>query len=316
MCPRKGDELVVSEREKAAEVAQKSSVDDVVELPRNPPGLEYDLPSEPVIVIEPARRWVAIKFRDLWEYRELLYFLVWRDIKVRYKQTVLGAAWAIIQPLVTMIVFAYFFGILARVPTEGIPYPIFFYTGLLIWTFFSNAVSSGANSLLGNTNLITKVYFPRLIIPSAAVGAGLMDFAIASVLLVGLLIYYDFPITLSYLMLIPVILITTLYALGMAVLLSALNVKYRDIRYALPFAMQIWLFVSPIIYPASLVPDEWRWVLVLNPMTGIIESFRAALFNRDFHWWSLGYSTLFTLALFVYSSYSFRRMEKKFAEYI
>lgn len=316
LCAGKGDELVVSEREKAAEVAQKSSAEDVVDSIHNPRSLEPDLPKQPLIVIEPARRWVAIKFRDLWEYRELLYFLMWRDIKVRYKQTVLGAAWAIIQPLVTMIVFAYFFGILARVPTEGIPYPIFFYTGLLIWTFFSNAVSSGANSLLGNTNLITKVYFPRLIIPSAAVGAGLMDFAIASGLLVGLLIYYDFPVTLSYLVLIPVIIITTLFALGMAVWLSALNVKYRDVRYALPFAMQIWLFVSPIIYPASLVPEEWRWVLVLNPMTGIIEGFRAALFNREFHWWSLGYSTLFTLALFVYSSYSFRRMEKKFAEYI
>lgn len=308
--------MVVSEREKAAEVAKKSSGDDGADSPYNSHNLEHDLPEQPLIVIEPARRWVAIKVRDLWEYRELLYFLVWRDIKVRYKQTVLGAAWAIIQPLVTMIVFAYFFGMLARVPTEGIPYPIFFYTGLLIWTFFSNAVTSGANSLVGNTNLITKVYFPRLIIPSAAVGAGLMDFAIASVLLVGLLIYYDFPITLSYLVLIPVILVTTLYALSMAVLLSALNVKYRDVRYALPFAMQIWLFVSPIIYPASLVPEQWRWVLVLNPMTGIIESFRAALFNREFHWLSLGYSTLFTLALFVYSSYSFRRMEKKFAEYI
>jgi lipopolysaccharide transport system permease protein len=173
--------LVVSETENAAEVAKKASSDDVGEPIQNSQGLEFELPSEPLIVIEPARRWVAIKFRELWEYRELLYFLVWRDIKVRYKQTLLGAAWAIIQPLVTMIVFTYFFGKLARVPTEGIPYPIFFYTGLLVWTFFSNAVTSGANSLLGNTNLITKVYFPRLIVPSAAVGAGLMDFAIASV---------------------------------------------------------------------------------------------------------------------------------------
>ena len=308
--------MVVSEREKAAEVAQKSSPQELVDSTHNSHSLKYDLPKQPLIVIEPARRWVAIKFRDLWEYRELLYFLMWRDIKVRYKQTVLGATWAIIQPLVTMIVFTYFFGILARVPTDGIPYPIFFYTGLLIWTFFSNAVSTGANSLVGNTNLITKVYFPRLIIPSASVGAGLMDFAIASFLLVGLLIYYDFPVTLSYLMLVPVILVTTLFALGMAVWLSALNVRYRDIRYALPFVMQIWLFVSPIIYPASLVPEQWRWILALNPMTGIIEGFRSALFDKEIHWWSLGYSTLFTLGLFVYASYSFRRMEKKFAEYI
>jgi lipopolysaccharide transport system permease protein len=278
--------------------------------------LTYDLPETPVVTIEAQRRWVPLNFRDLWSCRELLYFLMWRDIKVRYKQTLLGAAWAVIQPLTTMIIFTYFFGKLAKVPTEGVPYPIFFYTGLLLWTFFSNAVSSGANSLIGNSNLITKVYFPRLIIPSAAVGAGLLDFAIASILLIGLLVYYNFPVTLGYLMLLPLIVITTLLALGVGIWFSALNVRYRDVRYALPFLIQIWMFVSPIIYPASLVPDEWRWVIVLNPVTGIIEAFRASLFDRPFSWAALAYSCGFTIVMLAYASYTFRRMERTFAELI
>lgn len=276
----------------------------------------YALPDKPVVAIEPRKRWAALDLRDLWAYRELLYFLVWRDIKVRYKQTVLGAAWAIIQPLVTMIIFTYFFGKLARVPTDGVPYPIFFYTGLLLWTFFSNGVTNGANSLIGNSNLITKVYFPRLIIPSAAVGAGLLDFAIASILLIGLLIYYGFSPVLSYLMVLPLVLLTTLFALGVGIWLSALNVKYRDIRYALPFTIQIWMFLSPIIYPSSLVPQEWRWVLSLNPLTGLVESFRAALFGRPLPWLALAYSAAFTLIMLVYASYNFRRMERTFAEFI
>ena len=221
----------------------------------------YDLPEKPVLTIEAHKSWVPLNLRDLWACRELLYFLMWRDIKVRYKQTVLGAAWAVIQPLVTMIIFTYFFGKLAKVPTDGVPYPIFFYTGLLLWTFFSNGVTSGANSLIGNSNLITKVYFPRLIIPSAAVGAGLLDFAIASVLLIGLLVYYNFRVTWGYFMLPPLIALTTLLALGVGIWFSALNVKYRDVRYALPFLIQIWVFVSPIIYPSSLVPEEWRWAM-------------------------------------------------------
>lgn len=276
----------------------------------------YNLPSKPLVTIEAGRRWVPINFPDLWAYRELLYFLVWRDVKVRYKQTVLGAVWAILQPLVTMLIFTYFFGKLARVPTEGIPYPIFFYTALLLWTYFSNAVTSGANSLVGNTNLITKVYFPRLIIPAAAVGAGLVDFAIASVLLIGLLVYYNFPVTWSYLMLPPLVALTTMFALGMSIWLAALNVRYRDVRYALPFLMQIWLFVSPIIYPSTLIPAEWRWMMLLNPLTGIIEGFRAALFGKDFHWLALSYSTLFTLMLLAYAGYTFKRMERHFAEFI
>jgi len=281
-----------------------------------PRDLSSDLPQKPVVTIEAHKSWVPLNLRDLWACRELLYFLMWRDVKVRYKQTVLGAAWAVIQPLVTMIIFTYFFGKLAKVPTDGVPYPIFFYTGLLLWTFFSNGVSSGANSLIGNSNLITKVYFPRLIIPSAAVGAGLLDFAIASVLLIGLLVYYDFPVTWGYVMLLPLITLTTLLALGVGIWFSALNVKYRDVRYALPFLIQIWLFVSPIIYPTSLVPEEWRWIMLLNPVTGLVEAFRDSLFGRPFPWAALAYSGGFSLVMLAYASYAFRRMERDFAELI
>jgi lipopolysaccharide transport system permease protein len=276
----------------------------------------YDLPDKPVVSIEAHRSWVPLNLSGLWACRELLYFLIWRDVKVRYKQTLLGAAWAVLQPLVTMLIFTYFFGKLARVPTDDTPYPIFFYTGLLIWTYFSNAVMNGANSLISNTNLIRKVYFPRLIVPASAVGAGLIDFAIASALLVGLLIYYRFPVTVGYLMLLPLVSLTTLLALGLSVWLSALNVRYRDVRYALPFLIQVWMFVSPIIYPSTLVPQEWRWLMNLNPVAGIIENIRASLLGREFHWLALGYSTAFTLSLLVYASYNFRRMERRFAEFI
>jgi lipopolysaccharide transport system permease protein len=276
----------------------------------------YNLPDKPVVTIEAHRAWVPLNLRDLWAYRELLYFLMWRDIKVRYKQTILGAAWAVIQPLTTMIIFTYFFGKLARVPTDGVPYPVFVYTALLLWTFFSNGVASAANSLIGNSNLITKVYFPRLIIPSAAVGACLLDFAIASVLLAGLLVYYGFSVTWGYLMILPLIVLTTLFALGVGIWFSALNVRYRDVRYALPFLIQVWFFVSPIIYPASLVPAEWRWVLNLNPLSGLIEFFRAALFGRELPWIALAYAAGLTVIVLAYASYTFRRMERSFAEFI
>lgn len=302
--------LLLTKTTEAPGIAERSSVHE------RSGDLSYDLPEKPVVTIEARKSWVAINLRDLWSYRELLYFLMWRDIKVRYKQTALGAAWAVIQPLVTMIIFTYFFGKLARIPTDGVPNSIFFYTGVLLWTFFSNAVTSGANSLIGNSNLITKVYFPRLIIPSAAVGAGLLDFAIASVLLAGLLVYYGFPVTWGYLMILPLIALTTLLALGMGIWFSALNVRYRDVRYALPFLIQVWFFVSPIIYPSSLVPAEWQWLLALNPFTGIVESFRASLFGRPIPWVALAYSAGVAGLMLVYSSYTFRRMERSFAEFI
>ena len=300
----------------ATETTQRPALADQSREQEPSRALSYDLPEKPVVTIEARRSWVALNLRDLWSYRELLYFLMWRDIKVRYKQTALGAAWAVIQPLVTMIIFTYFFGKLARVPTDGVPNPIFFYTGVLLWTFFSNGVTNGANSLIGNSNLITKVYFPRLIIPSAAVGAGLLDLAIASVLLVGLVVYYGFSVTWAYLMILPLIVLTTLFALGVGISFSALNVRYRDVRYALPFLIQVWFFVSPIIYPSSLVPSEWRWLLALNPFTGIVESFRASLFGRQIPWIALAYSTGVAVAMLIYSSYTFRRMERSFAEFI
>ena len=273
-----------------------------------------ELPRQPVVLIEANRRWAALDFAGLWQYRELFYFLMWRDVKVRYKQTMFGVLWAILQPLVTMLIFTYFFGRLARVPADGIPYPLFFYAGLVLWTFFSNAVSNAANSLLGNTNLITKVYFPRIIIPGATVGAGLLDFAIAAALLVGLLFAYRFPLTTGDLLLLPLVLLVTLLAFAVGVLLAALNVRYRDVRYALPFLINIWMFVSPIIYPSSLVPAEWRWVLALNPVTGIVEAFRASLFVRPVAWGPLAYSAGFTLVLLGVASVVFQQMERYFAE--
>jgi len=276
----------------------------------------YKLPPKPVITIKASKPWAPLNLRSLWAYRELLYFLIWRDVKVRYKQTLLGATWAIIQPLTMMLIFTFFFSKLARIPTEGIPSGLFYYSGLSLFMFFSNAVMGGANSLIGSTNLITKVYFPRLIIPSAAVLAGVLDFAISSLLLLPLLLYYGFGVTWQLLLLLPISILVTTLALAMGVLFSALNTKYRDVRYALPFLLQVWMFVSPVIYPASLVPREWRWLFALNPLTGIVGSYRASLFGQAIHWGALAYAMVFTLILLSVSAYTFRRMEKSFAEVI
>lgn len=274
------------------------------------------LPDSPLVVIEPSGSWVPLRLTDLWNYRELLYFLVWRDVKVRYKQTILGAAWALLQPLLTMLIFTLFFGKLAGIQSDGIPYPIFAYAALLPWTFFSNAISNSGNSLVGSTNLITKIYFPRMLIPMAAVGAGLVDFAVAFILLAVLMAYYGVKVTLSLSMLPVVIVLTTLLAVGVGMLLSALNLRYRDVRFVLPFLVQLWMFSSPVIYPLSMVPKKWQWLYALNPMTGIIEGFRSALFGRDYNWLALALSASITLALLVYSAYAFRRMEKTFADLV
>lgn len=274
------------------------------------------LPKEPLVVIEPTQAWSGIHLRDLWAFRELLYFLTWRDVKVRYKQTELGVAWAIIQPLLTMLIFSLFFGRLAGVPSDNVPYPVFAYAGLLAWTFFANAITNSGNSLVGNANLITKVYFPRMMIPGAAVAAGLVDFAIALIILVVLMFYYRVMVTWNVLMFPVLVVLTTLLALGMGMWLSGLNVKYRDVRFALPFMVQLWMFVSPVIYPASFLPEQYRWLLWFNPMSGIIEGYRSALFGLPFHWAALASSTAITLALLVYSAYSFHRMEKSFADIV
>ena len=281
-----------------------------------PPLSPDNLPDEPLVTIEANKAWSVSELRDLWAFRELLYFLTWRDVKVRYKQTSLGVAWAVLQPLLTMLIFTLFFGRLAGVPSDNVPYPIFAYAGLLPWTFFANAITNSGNSLVGSANLITKVYFPRMIIPGAAVAAGLVDFAIAFVILVFLMFYYGVAIGWGLLMFLPLVLLTTLLAAGMGMWLSGLNVKYRDVRFALPFLIQLWMFVSPVIYPTSFLPAKFRWFLALNPMTGIIEGMRASLFGLPFSWTSLAISVGITLALLLYSSYSFRRMEKSFADIV
>lgn len=268
------------------------------------------------VLIDAEERISVFGLGEIWRFRELLYFLIWRDIKIRYKQTVLGAAWAIFQPLFAMLLFTLFFGKLARIPSDNVPYPLFAYAGLLPWTFFANAVTNSSNSLVGSSSLITKVYFPRLIIPVAAVAAGLLDLAIAFVLLIPLLVYYGIVPGPSVLFLPIFVLLTTLLAIGVGLWSAALNVKYRDVRYALPFLIQLWLFASPVIYPLSLVPDRWRWVLQLNPMTGFIEGFRASLFGRAPDIQAIAIGVVVTLLVLLIGIFTFRRIEESFADVI
>ncbi len=275
-------------------------------------GLVY----EHMVTIEASKSWAALDLKEVWAYRELLFFLTWRDVKVRYKQTLLGAAWAILQPLFTMLIFSLFFGRLAGIKSDNIPYPIFAYAGLLPWTFFSNAVTNSGNSLVGSANLITKVYFPRIIVPAAAVCAGLVDLAVAFLILIALMIYYSVALSWSLLLLPFFIVLVTLLALSVGLWLSALNVKYRDVRYALPFLIQLWMFASPVIYPSSIVPDRWRWALWLNPLTGIIEGFRAALFHRKPDLAAIAVAAALTFALLLCATYAFGRTEDSFADII
>ncbi len=275
-----------------------------------------ELPESPVLVIKSGRRWMGLELDDLWRHRDLFFFLAWRDVKVRYKQTALGVAWAILQPLLTMVVFTFFFGRLAKVPSDGEPYAIFSYAGLLPWNFFSSAVTNSSNSLVGNASLITKVYFPRLVIPGAAVAAALVDFILASLILLVMMAWYGVSFTPALLMFPFLTLLITLIALGTGMWMSALNVKYRDIRYALPFVLQLWMFVTPIIYPLSFVPAGWRWLLRLNPLSGAIAGFRAAIFGHPFPWSDVAISLGIALAVLVYSAYAFRRMEMQFADII
>lgn len=276
----------------------------------------YSLPEHPVLTITPSRGWVALNLMEVWSHRELLYFLTWRDIKIRYKQTALGAIWAIVQPLFPMLIFTLFFGRLAKVPSDGIPYSVFAYAGLLPWTYFASAVGNSSNSIVGSSNLISRVYFPRMIIPGSAVLAALVDFLIAFVLLAVLMVWHRIPVTFSTLMLVPLVILLTVVALGIGMLFSGWTVKFRDIRFALPFLVQLWMFATPVIYPASLVPEKWRWVLGLNPITGIVEGFRSALFGRPFAWGFMAYSTVFAIVILVYAAYSFRRLERLFADLI
>ena len=308
-------DLNTSERARAPEPVPARQNDSSAVVGRAPTQIPA-LSEKPLIWIRSSAAGVRLDLRELWAYHELLFFLTWRDIKVRYKQTLMGAAWVIIQPLVTMLVFTVFFNRLGGFRSDGIHYPLFAYAGLLLWMFVASAVTSGTYSLVNNANLITKVYFPRMFIPAAAVGAGLVDLAFAAVILVGLAGYYGVRPTWGLLLLPVFILLTVVLALGVGLLVSALTVRYRDLRHALPFLIQLWMFASPVIYPASIVPERWRWALALNPLTGIIEGFRAALVGRPFPWSMISVSAILSLALLVVSLYVFRRVEETFADVI
>jgi lipopolysaccharide transport system permease protein len=273
------------------------------------------LPREPVIVIDARRTRTSLNLPELLAHRELLFFLTWRDVKVRYKQTLLGASWAILQPLLTMLIFTLLFSRFAGIRSD-VPYPIFSYAGLLIWTFFANAVTNSGNSLVSSANLITKIYFPRMIIPTAAVAAGFVDLVLGFLPLILLMIYYRVPPRPSSLLILPLLAVTCIGALGVGMLFSALNVKYRDVRYAIPFIMQIWMFLSPVIYPQNMLPQKWQWLLMLNPLTGIIENFRVTLFGGSFQWGAFGISLGIASLTLIAAAYIFRRIETTFADVV
>lgn len=271
---------------------------------------------ERITVIEPQKGWRALKFKELWAYRELVYVLTARDVKVRYKQTVLGFAWAVIQPVTMMILFSIIFGRLAQIPSDGYPYPIFVYAALLPWIFFANAIAAAGNSLVGSAHLVSKIYFPRLIIPLASIGAGLVDFAVSACVLLVLMAAYGVGWSLK-LLLTPLLLTGLVFtALGIGTFLSALTVAYRDFRHLIPFMIQLWLFATPVVYPASLVPSDWRWLLYLNPMTGMIEGFRSAFLDKPFDTTAIATSLVGSLVLFLVGVTYFAKVERRFADII
>jgi lipopolysaccharide transport system permease protein len=271
----------------------------------------------PVTYIRPSRGWISLNLRELWEYRELAYFLIWRDIKVRYKQTVLGAAWAIFQPLFTMVVFSVFFGRLAGIPSDGVPYPIFSYAALVPWQFFANGLNNSSNSLVGSSNLIKKVFFPRLIIPISAVLSGIVGFILAFIVLLLMMAFFGILPTKNVIWLPLLLLLALITSLGFGLWFSALNVQFRDIRYAVPFMIQAWLFITPIAYPSSLLNEPWQTLYAINPMAGVVEGFRWALLDTDTQPGSMVFvSAIVAIAVFVGGLYYFRRMEKTFADVV
>ncbi len=270
----------------------------------------------PAVVILPAKRWRLPELGELWAYRELFSFLVWREIKVRYQQTAIGVAWVALQPIVTMLVFSFFFGRVMRVPSDGVPYPLFAYAGLLCWLFFSKVVTQSTASIVASANLVTKVYFPRLLIPAAVVGAGLVDFAIGFAIFVPCMLLYHVPVQSSLLLaVVPAAVMVTL-ALGTGLWVSSVNVRYRDVGAVVPLALQIWMFATPIIYPSSLVPLPWRSWLALNPLTGVTEAFRAALFGRPVDWVLLATSLAVSLGVLLSGALAFRHCETTFADVV
>lgn len=271
----------------------------------------------PERIYTPPSGWFHLNLRELWEYRELLYFLVWRDIKVRYKQTVLGVAWAVLQPLLTMAVFTVFFGVLGRISSEGLPYPIFFYSALVPWTYFNSCLRRSSDSLVGSASLVSKIYFPRLILPLASVLSSLVDFGFAFVVLLVLMFFYHMVPTWAILLLPVYLLLALITALGAGLWLSALNVRYRDFAFVVPFLIQIWFFVTPVIYPSSLVPEPWHTWYGLNPMVGVVEGFRQALLSTSSSPGPLVWvSVLVSVVLLVSGAYFFRRMEHTFADVV
>jgi len=272
----------------------------------------------PHLHVEASRGWVRLDLRQLWEYRELLYFLTWRDIKVRYKQTVLGATWAILQPFLTMVVFSLFFGGLAKIPSDGVPYPIFSFAALVPWTFFSTGLTMSSNSLVNSANLIKKVYFPRLTIPIATVFSGAIDFLLAFIVLLGMMLFFGVKPTINVLFLPFFVLLTFVTSLGVGLWLSAMNVQFRDVRYVVPFLTQFWLFLTPIAYPSSLIKNETlRLLYGINPMAGVVEGFRWALLGTEGTPGSVVLiSSIVALLLFITGLYYFRRMEKTFADVV
>ena len=269
------------------------------------------------IVIEPPKGWAPIELREIWSYRELLFFLTWRDVKFRYKQTALGVAWAILQPVLTMVIFSVIFGNLAKLPSGGIPYPVFTYTALLPWQLFAFALASSSNSLVGNQSLISKVYFPRLVIPFSSVMAGVLDFGVSFLVLMGMMVFYNIQLSAIILTLPFFILLAVVSALAVGLWLSALNVQYRDVRYAIPFLTQFWMYATPIAYSSELIPEKWRWLYSLNPMTGVVEGFRWALLGESsLDVFSLGISAIVIVALLISGLYYFKRLEATFADII
>ncbi len=281
--------------------------------------IEQDENSEadtPLLVIEPSRGWVSLQLDRLWHYRELLFFLVWRDVKVRYKQTALGVAWVVLQPLLTTAIFTVLFGLLLNVPSGDIPYPLFALSGLVVWQYFAGSLNRSSTSLVGSANLITKVYFPRLIIPFAGVLSGLVDFAVGFGLLLVLMLIYRFPPTPTMLLLPFFLLLAMATALGFGLWLSALNVKYRDINHLIPFLMQIWLYVTPVAFGSTLIPERYRWLLGLNPMTGVVEGFRWALLGQQPPGRLFALSVIITLVVLATGLVFFRRTERTFADLV
>ena len=270
-----------------------------------------------VFRIKPSPGWVSLKVGELWKYRELLYFLVWRDIKIRYKQTALGAAWAIIQPFLTMVVFSLFFGKLGKMPSDGIPYPIFTFAALVPWTFFANGLSQASNSLVVSANLIKKVYFPRLAVPIATVLSGVVDFGLSFVVLLGMMLYYRITPSVNILWLPLFLLLTLIASLGVSLWLAALNVEFRDVRYIVPFIVQFWLFATPIAYSSRLLPQPWRTLYGLNPMVGVVEGFRWALLGTNTRPGPIvAISSAVAVLVLIGGAYYFRRMEKNFADLV